>query len=501
MTTLDRRRFLGGAAAAAGGLALSGPLAALSARAAHAEPTTTGGYGPLSPQPDQRDGVARLALPAGFGYASFGLVGSTMSDGRPTPSAHDGMAAFQLPQDKGRIRLVRNHEVRTPGPAFVPAAMAYDATLGSGGTTTLIFDPADPLNVTSFASLGGTIVNCAGGTTPRNTWLTCEETVQQGGQPHGYVFEVPAAANGPVTSVPLKAMGRFVHEAVAVDPRTGFIYETEDAGSDSGLYRFRPRNAADLAQGGVLEMAVVANATNYDTSSKQTVGNALPVSWVLIDEPDPAVTAPTVFAQGFAKRGARWRRLEGAWFGPQDNAVYFNSTDGGNASAGQVWALRPGVNGAEDTVTLVFESPGAGTLFKPDNITVSPRGNVFLCEDPDRAQQSRLSGLTRAGQLFEFARNIRPDSDGLAGTSAANTDEFAGATFSPDGRYLFVNIQTPGITFAITGPFEAIGPTTGPAPVIPEVPTAALLPVAAAGIIGAAVAFRSRRLGGEEPSA
>ncbi len=501
MTTLDRRRFLGGAAAAAGGLALAGPLAALSARAAHAEPTTTGGYGPVSPKPDQRDGVARLALPDGFAYASFGLVGSTMSDGRPTPSAHDGMAAFQLPQDNGKIRLVRNHEVRVPGPAFVPAGKAYDPSLGSGGTTTLVFDPADPLNVTSFASLGGTIVNCAGGSTPRNTWLTCEETVQQGGQPHGYVFEVPAAANEPVTSVPFKAMGRFVHEAVAVDRRTNFVYETEDAGSDSGFYRFRPTNPADLVQGGVLEMAVVANTAKYDTSSGQTVGAALPVSWVQIDQPDPAVTAPTVFAQGLAKGGARWRRLEGAWWSSQDNAVYFNSTDGGNASAGQVWALRPGVGGAGDTVTLVYQSPGAGTLFKPDNITISPRGNVFLCEDPDRAQQSRLQGLTRDGQLFEFARNIRPDSDGLAGTSPANTDEFAGATFSPDGRHLFVNIQTPGITFAITGPFEAMGPTTGPPPVIPEVPTAALLPAAAAGIIGAAIAFRSRRQAGEEPSA
>lgn len=493
MTTLDRRLFLRAGAASAGGLALAGPFSAFAARAAHAEPTTSEGYGPISPKPDMRDGVTRLALPDGFTYTSFGLAGSTMSDGRPTPAAHDGMAAFVLAKDNGKIRLVRNHEARTPGPAFVPAQNAYDSATGSGGTTTLIFNPATFSLDRDFASLGGTIVNCAGGTTPAGTWLTCEETTQTQTQPHGYIFEVPASADAPVTSVPFKAMGRFSHEAIAIDPRTGFVYETEDAGGNSGLYRFRPTATGDYAQGGTLEMAVVNDTPNYQTATGQTVGTRLPVSWVTIDNPDQL--SPSTFQQGATKGGASWRRLEGAWWDATENTVFFNATDGGEASAGQVWGLTPTVaSGGSDQVFLAYQSPGTDTLLKPDNITVSPGGAVFLFEDPDRARQAFIRGLTPDGQLFTFGSNIRPEAEG------GPNDEFAGGTFSPDGNILFVNIQTMGITFAITGPFRNTGPGGGgPAPVIPEVPSAALLPAAALGIAGAAVAMRNRRAGEPEP--
>ena len=445
MSALDRRNFLKDAAIGSG-LLLAGPLQALLTRQgsiAHA----ADGYGPIAPVADQTTGLQLLALPPGFQYWSFGEVGSIMSDGRPTPPAHDGMAAFR---DSGRIRLVRNHEVRGAGPAFGPVAKAYNPS-APGGTTTLIFDPRHPGAVISFASLSGTSTNCAGGATPWRSWLTCEETTTPLGLAHGYVFEVPSKANAAVAAIALKAMGRFAHEALALDPRTNYVYETEDSGS-SGLYRFIPARGHDF-RAGRLQMLAIEGWPQYDARSGQVVGTELPVAWVDIDDADPGAGVPSVFSQGFAKGGAFFRRLEGAWYSDHDNVIYFNSTDGGNASAGQVWAYRPEYRKG-GTLTLVYESPSTDVLLKPDNITVSAGGGILLCEDTDRARQTFLRGITPDGTLYTFAANIRAGL--IPGSSTpASWDEFAGATFDPDGEWLFVNIQTPGITFAITGPFEA----------------------------------------------
>jgi uncharacterized protein len=460
---MNRRSFLTATASLGAGLALAGPLQAFLARPAWAKQA---GYGPLAPVKDRRTGQALLALPKGFEYWSFGEVGSLMSDGRPTPPAHDGMAAFP---DGRQIHLVRNHEVRGAGTPFGPLGQAYDPQSG-GGNTIVAFDPRRPSKVESWAVLSGTNTNCAGGRTPRRSWLTCEETLDVFGQPHGYVFEVPSDARSAVDAVPLKGLGRFVHEAVAVDPDTWIVYLTEDAGATSGLYRFVPDSRGDLTRGR-LQMLAVESRAQADLFLGQTVGTRLDVEWVDIEQPDPAppiTAANSVFAQGRAKGGAAFRRLEGAWYSAEDRAIYFNSTDGGEAAAGQVWALSPGrrsgadkdrgdkPDGArrrDDVLTLVYESPSTATLLKPDNLTVSPSGGVLLCEDTDRARQTFLRGLTEDGALYDFAANIRP---GVipGGTTPASWDEFAGATFSPDGAWLFVNIQTPGITFAITGPFD-----------------------------------------------
>jgi secreted PhoX family phosphatase len=236
-------------------------------------------------------------------------------------------------------------------------------------------------------------------------------------------------------------MGRFVHEAVAVDPRTGWVYETEDRDT-SGIYRFVPRRRGFLQAGGTLEMLAVRGEPNYDTRTGQTVGERLRVKWVPIEEPDPpgAEENPlAVYEQGRAHGAATFARLEGAWYG--DGSVFFHSTSGGDAGLGQVWQLRLGGPHRAD-LFLIYESDDALRLDAPDNITVNPHGGLVLCEDGDGEQHLRT--LSEDGTIADFALNVLAGFDGM---------EFAGATFSPDGETLFVNVQTPGVTFAIWGPW------------------------------------------------
>ena len=440
---LSRRELLRIAGALPGLGAVRG-LAAIALNASCKEETVNGfpppgSYGTPAPTRSTNTNESLLELPPGFQYTVFGRTGDTMTDGRPTPSSHDGMAAFQVGAE---VRLVRNHEVRNTGTSLAPAGSSYDAS-GPGGTTTLVVNPTTRELVSSFVSISGTSTNCAGGPTPWGSWITCEETtagtVAGFAQPHGYCFEVTAAANAPVTAVPLTAMGRFVHEAIAIDPATGIVYLTEDQ-TDAGLYRFVPTTPGNLAAGGQLQMLAVTGQNDYDTRTGQQRLVDLPVRWVTIADPNPAnaeATPSAVRAQGFALGGARFGRLEGAWFGA--GRLYINSTNGGNAGLGQVWEYAPATNAG--TLRLLFESAAAADLASPDNLCVSPRGQgMVLCEDGSGVQH--LRGLTREGQIFDFARNA------IAGFTQ---EEFAGATYSPDGQTLFVNVQTPGLTFAIWG--------------------------------------------------
>lgn len=479
MTTIDRRAFLKrGAAVTAGtllastgtqALAAHGALAASGRRGNAIKAPDNGGYGPLGPVLDRTTKLPLLLLPAGFEYASFGHESSYAkqlnsslglslltagSDDQPTPGRHDGMAAFAT-GTSGVVRLVRNHE---QGYDPVGSDVSYDRVLigdpddaydktAAGGCTTLTFDTRQLVLTDSFISLNGTSVNCAGGIYG-NSWLSCEETVEgtrEGfAKDHGYIFEVPSQQNGAVSNpVPYKAMGRFRHEAVAVDPASGIVYETEDAGrTNSGFYRFLPNDPADLSAGGRLQMLAVKDQPRFATYEGvgDRVGNPLPVTWVDIARPDPIDTAgDSVFKQGSLAGGAAFARLEGCWF--DSGSVFFNATSGGDARAGQVWEYRPrGRSGGQ--LILVFESPSKEVLDAPDNITVSPRGGLVLCEDGRGEQYVR--GLDERGQIFDFAVN-NVDED---------NNEFAGACFSPDGEVMFVNIQTPGVSFAIRGPWE-----------------------------------------------
>jgi hypothetical protein len=460
MTHQTRRDFLRRSAGLAGAALIAPSLGGLVARSRGMLPDTggplirraglgQGGYGPLRPAGPE------LALPEGFSYKVLSFTGKPMSDGNPTPCAFDGMAAFALPN--GHVRLIRNHENRNASDTAVvkgDASHAYDRK-GGGGTTSLevrIGKDGTAELVRDFVSLNGTIVNCAGGPTPWGSWLSCEESVEGRmsgwGEEHGYIFEVPGSAEGPVKAVPLKAMGRFVHEAVAVDRATGVVYETEDRTPTAGFYRFIPATRDRLAAGGRLQMLAIEGRPNYDTGTGQKVGAPLQASWVDIPDPDPREygnNPAAIFDQGFAKGAARFARLEGCWYG--DESIYFHATNGGDAQVGQVWRYRPRAADRGE-LSLVFESPSRDVLDYPDNITVSPRGGIVICEDGEGEQY--LRGLTPEGDIFDLGKNT------------LNLSEFAGACFSPDGRVLFVNIMgstqdsgtEAGRTLAIRGPWE-----------------------------------------------
>jgi secreted PhoX family phosphatase len=397
------------------------------------------------PVRDDATGLPLLWLPAGFRYTSFGWSGDPLRDGPRTPRGHDGMAAFAA--GPGRVRLVRNHELSGDDGAF-SGRRPYDPA-AAGGTTTVEFDTARARQVDAWTSLSGTLTNCAGGPTPWGTWLTCEETIDGPAltnhltRPHGFVFEVhPDGGSEPT---PLEDMGRFVHEAVAVDPATGIVYETEDR-STAGLYRFLPREPGRLAAGGRLQILAVAGQPRYDTRTRQKRGTRLPVEWIDIADPSGGGEELGVFREGHGKGAARFGRLEGAWYG--GGAVYVVSTNGGDEDQGQIWAYRPATNDLE----LIFESPGADVLDNPDNICVSPRGGLALCEDGNGTQFLRC--LTRDGRMLPFAQNaVVLDGERNGRRGDFTNREFAGATYSPDGEWLFFNIQTPGITFAVTGPW------------------------------------------------
>jgi uncharacterized protein len=445
--SLSRRSLL----RTAGAAAFATPLDALRSRL---EAGVVGrselGYGPLHLVNDATTDLPLLELPDGFRYMTFGWTGDSMDDGRRVPPLHDGMAAFA--GENGTVVLVRNHEI---GPATALIAPTYDSQAG-GGTTTTVFDPVGEKVVSTRVSLAGTIRNCAGGPTPWGSWLTCEETVVGPADPqnalplqHGYIFEVPH--DGLSDARPIKAMGCFVHEAIAVDPRTGIVYETQDR-TQAGLYRFIPKTRGRLTDGGRLQMLAVDGRRAFDTTRGQRAGVTYDIHWVDIPEPDrPHISATAgyglgVLQQGLDAGGAIFSRLEGATFG--DGRLYVTATDGGDEKMGQVWEIDP----RRDRLRLVFESPGAPVLNMPDNLTLSPRGGLAICEDGTATPC--VHGLTRDGRIFRFARNnIKIDTPRNGLTGDFSRREFAGATYSPDGKWLFFNAQTPGITFAVTGPW------------------------------------------------
>ena len=240
-------------------------------------------------------------------------------------------------------------------------------------------------------------------------------------------------------------MGRFRHEAIAVDPKNKFIYQTEDR-EDGLFYRFIPNVYSKLSKGGKLQGLSIlgtrgADCTNWKNDSFK-VGQKYRVKWIDLN----VVTSPKddLRIRGRNKGCAFFARGEGLWYA--DDYLYFTSTTGGNSKIGQIWRYKHFSNGeSEGVLELFFESNNKNILNMPDNITIAPWGDVIISEDgrgPDR-----LVNINSQGDCLPIAMN------------SFNNSEFAGATFSPNGKTLFVNIYQPTMTLAITGPWEELHKT------------------------------------------
>lgn len=382
-----------------------------------------------------------LALPKGLNYRLLSREGDRMSDGSLTPGRFDGMAAFATPD--GNIALIRNHELMPNDPTEVAAnsSQRYDA-LCRGGTTTLIVSQERELKE-HFVSLAGTVRNCAGGVTPWGSWISCEEHMLtpadnifndpqiRVSRPHGYNFEVPIHAKEPVSPEPLIAMGRFFHEAIAVDPQTNIIYQTEDRG-DGLFYRFIPNEPENLKAGGVLEALKIKELPQVKTQLDFPIDVAMAVEWVKIDEVDPPFD--TIRREGFAKGAAQFARGEGICY--DRGQFYFTCTSGGRAQSGQIWRYTPG-NSSRDggEISLIVQPDDRQIMNFPDNLIMAPWGDLIVCEDGPGV--NGLVKVSADGQCDRFAENVY------------NGSELAGVCFSPDGQTMFVNIYNPGMTFAI----------------------------------------------------
>lgn len=430
--TASRRRFLQSTAGAFAALLASG----CTARSLSAASATPSALGPLVPDP-----AGILDLPEGMSYRIISKLGDVMDDGLTVPDKADGMGCIELAD--GSLALVRNHELKVQDAPGGNLASGFDTAPGGavlpGGTTTLILDAATLEVKSQHRSLAGTIRNCAGGITSWGSWLTCEEDVTNPGdeatKPHGWVFEVPATAPGMVDAVPLTAMGRFKHEAAAVDPRTGIIYMTEDR-DESALYRFIPNRAGHLSEGGRLQAAQVtgqmADTRNWDGTGFAPGGWA-EVTWIDLDNPE--APEDDLRFRAAAAGGAIFARGEGIHMG--EGELYFCCTSGGAAKLGQIFRLFPRAGGAPDRIQLYFESDSKAQFDYGDNLTIAPNGCLIVCED----QYTDV--------VDNHLRCLMPDGTAIPLARLRLQTELAGACFSPDGRTLFVNLYSPGTTIAI----------------------------------------------------
>jgi secreted PhoX family phosphatase len=394
-----------------------------------------------------------------------------LKSGQPTPGTHDGTAAFDGPH--GTYTLIQNHEIGSNNALGVPqiAGTVYDSGVGSAGGCTVISVDRDGKNLGEWVGISGTVTNCAGGRTPWDTWLTCEETEEIRSKRHGYVFEVdPYDQRANRDPKPIKALGRYAHEALAIDEDRTHIYLSEDASGPNGTfyrwsapsgYRLSSRSYKDLADKdfGTLEALAILGDDGkpipdvaYLTSAQLL--RPFRVTWVPVPDRDGMTTSVRKqFTDGQITRG---KKFEGVW-GTREGVYVVNSyaesgtTDlpaDGVPHDGMVWFY----NYDKRTIQLVTYFPesaaaDAGTEAKyndfnfdgPDNVTVTPWGSLILAEDGNAS--SHVLSATPGGPTYAIARNMLNDS------------EFTGPTFSHDGKVLFVNIQTPGITFAITGPW------------------------------------------------
>ncbi len=378
------------------------------------------------------DGILDLA--PGLKYTVLDRNGNTLSDGHTSPGRPDGMGCFEA--SDGRLILMRNHEIDLDDIGSSDGRGAYSlkkvpsdaySSTDLGGVSRLVVDPATLRVTQSNMVLSGTRNNCAGGITPYG-WLSCEETLERdGGTKHGFVFMCDINASQLQAPQRIDVYGRFVHEAAGFDPSNGRCYLTEDI-SSACLYRFLPDDVATPFRGLLQALRVIGTETF--NASEMVRGESKSIEW--IDVPD-AQAGIEVSRESQKLGAAVFARGEGCWF--DNGLLVFSCTAGGPKEKGQIFQLED--RGEVPTLTLLAQSDAETDLSHPDNLTISPGGDIMLAEDNDG--ECLIQRLSKDGLLNAIARNREKG------------EEIAGLCFSPEGKILFGNIQEPGITFAISG--------------------------------------------------
>lgn len=477
---MKRREFVGVTALAAlqfyvQGCGLGARAATRPSAVAKTTKNTSGsqlGFGPLIERPGQL-----LDLPEGFEYVVLQKGGDALSDGFRMPFQPDGMACFL--DASGQYVLLRNHEL---GDTDFLTKRGYQHGFGSdnlvpspsyssdhyGGVVRVVVDPkqlaADlrgGVATTSTAVtssnfvLAGTSVNCAGGQFPEG-WITCEETTASG---HGYAFLTKPTDSTLVKPRRIDSWGRLYREAVVLDPRTGIVYMTEDR-ADGCFYRHVPDDPANPYGPGTVQALRIKGVPDSSPYPKPTPGKPAhrkwqndqrwSVDWVKV--PDRHAEKESCRAQAASLGATTFMRGEGiTWDG---QSVWFTASLGGVAAAGQIFQYEDaGGSPNTGTLTLRYEVTDRTILSCPDNLVMTPWNELLLAEDNYRTgagcTHQYIRCMNRNGQIYDIARNR--NNFPKAGKAGA---EFTGACFSPDGRYLFVNVQNPeNVTVAIRGPW------------------------------------------------